>query len=56
MSIIDIAIEAAARLNLTRGRDNRWRGRYLPGVRLRQAYIGSRGGTGSYYGLVQCLW
>jgi hypothetical protein len=27
MSIIDIATEAAARLNLTRGRDNKWRGR-----------------------------
>jgi len=26
-SIVDIATEAAARLNLTRGRDNRWRGR-----------------------------
>ena len=27
MSIVDIATEAAARLNLTRGRDNKWRGR-----------------------------
>jgi hypothetical protein len=27
MDIIDIATEAAARLNLTRGRDNKWRGR-----------------------------
>ena len=27
MKIIDIATEAAARLNLTRGRDNKWRGR-----------------------------
>jgi Toprim domain len=27
ISIVDIATEAAARLNLTRGRDNRWRGR-----------------------------
>jgi putative DNA primase/helicase len=27
VSIIDIATEAAARLNLTRGRDNKWRGR-----------------------------
>ncbi len=27
MGIIDIATEAAARLNLTRGRDNKWRGR-----------------------------
>ena len=27
ISIVDIAIEAAARLNLTRGRDNKWRGR-----------------------------
>ena len=27
MTVIDIAIEAAARLNLTRGRDNKWRGR-----------------------------
>jgi hypothetical protein len=27
MNIIDIATEAAARLNLTRGRDNKWRGR-----------------------------
>ena len=27
MSIIDIATEAAARLNLARGRDNKWRGR-----------------------------
>jgi hypothetical protein len=27
MSIIDIATQAAARLNLTRGRDNKWRGR-----------------------------
>ena len=26
-SIVDIATEAAARLNLTRGRDNKWRGR-----------------------------
>lgn len=26
MSIIDIATEAAARLNLSRGRDNKWRG------------------------------
>jgi len=25
MSIVDIATEAAARLNLTRGRDNKWR-------------------------------
>ena len=25
--IVDIATEAAARLNLTRGRDNKWRGR-----------------------------
>ena len=27
MKIVDIATEAAARLNLTRGRDNKWRGR-----------------------------
>lgn len=27
ISIVDIATEAAARLNLTRGRDNKWRGR-----------------------------
>ena len=27
MNILDIATEAAARLNLTRGRDNKWRGR-----------------------------
>jgi Toprim domain len=27
ISIVDIGIEAAARLNLTRGRDNKWRGR-----------------------------
>jgi hypothetical protein len=27
MSIVDIATEAATRLNLTRGRDNKWRGR-----------------------------
>src|SRR5271163_3712940 len=27
MTVIDIATEAAARLNLTRGRDNKWRGR-----------------------------
>jgi hypothetical protein len=29
INIIDIATEAAARLNLTRGRDNKWRGRCL---------------------------
>jgi hypothetical protein len=27
ISIVDVVTEAAARLNLTRGRDNKWRGR-----------------------------